>query len=40
MEDVVNDIHKKAFEKHSIPINTNTSNTIEADYTIDEEIEK
>ena len=38
MEDVVNNIHKKAFEKHSVPID---NNIIEADYTIKEaEIEE
>ena len=40
MEDVVNNIHKKAFENHSIPINTNSSDIIEADYTIEEEVEE
>lgn len=40
MEDVVNNIHKKAFEKHSVPISTKDSGIIEADYTIEEETEE
>lgn len=37
MEDVVNDIHKKAFENHSVPID---NNIVKADYTIVEETEE